>query len=139
MNFSPNHLDKRLVTFCSFGGLFGEVARRDVDEVELFENLASRVAFVEKVVEILLELKIALGLLLDFGNGLLLVNPLNLQLLLLQRRNNRRNQQHDVPLEDVLLKIKAVEEVEVGSQLNAHEVPPGQLLEVVPVYHLGLG
>jgi hypothetical protein len=76
--------------------------------------------------------------LFDFGDGLLLVDPLDLQLLLPQRRNNRRNQQHNVPLEDVLLEVKAVEEVQVGSQLNAHEVSPGQLLEVVAVYHLGL-
>lgn len=74
--------------------------------------------------EISLELHVNLHLLPDSGDRFLLVDSLNICFFLLEGRENGSDEKDYVSFENILLEVVAIEEGEVGPELDYYKVPP---------------
>ena len=61
------------------------------------------------------------------------MNPLNLSFPFLQGRQNRSNEQDNIPLKNILFEIESIQERQVCSKLRTDEVSPIKFLEKVTI------
>lgn len=92
----------------------------------------------EQLHEIVTEIYVAFQLLLHSEPHIALVDTLNVGQSALEVANTRRYQQHYVSLEYMGLEVVGVQERQTNPDLDADEVSPGELFEVVSVQHLHL-
>lgn len=86
--------------------------------------MAGGVSFVQKKMEISLELHVDLHLLPDSGDRFLLVDSLNIGFFLLEGRKNGSNEKDYVSFKDVLLEVVAIKEGQVGPEFDYYKVTP---------------
>jgi hypothetical protein len=97
-----------VITLSVFGNLLRNCVFGQVIQIKFFQDLTGAKILIEKLKEILLEFHIGLKLAFNLIHDVLLMNPLNFRPSALEIANNGRNQQHYIPLKDMMLKIVTI-------------------------------